>query len=100
MRSSRGHLGQAATGAARTATFLGERYHRIARHGGKAKPRSPSPAPSWSSSYWHLLSDPAARFTDLGYGYYQDRTGKDRRLRNHIRQIEALGFTGILNKTA
>ena len=33
----RGSLGQAATGAARTATFLGERYGRIARRRGKAK---------------------------------------------------------------
>ena len=62
------------------------------------RPRSPSPAPSWSSS--HLLSDPAARYTDLGPGYYQDRIDKDRKLKNHIRQIEALGFTVALNKTA
>jgi transposase len=33
----RGALGQAAPGAARTQTFLGERYHRIARRRGKAK---------------------------------------------------------------
>jgi transposase len=33
----RGSPGQAATGAARTATFPGERYHRIARRRGKAK---------------------------------------------------------------
>jgi transposase len=33
----RGSLGQAAVGASRTATFLGERYHRIARRRGKAK---------------------------------------------------------------
>ena len=33
----RGSLGQAATNAARTATFLGERYGRIARRRGKAK---------------------------------------------------------------
>ena len=33
----RGSLGQAAIGAARTATFLGERYYRIARRRGKAK---------------------------------------------------------------
>ena len=39
---------------------------------------------------WHLLEDPEARFTDLGYGYYQARTDTDRRLRNHIRQIQAL----------
>ena len=39
---------------------------------------------------WHLLADPAARYTDLGPGYYQARTDKDRRIKNHIRQIEAL----------
>ena len=33
----RGYLGQAANGAASTATFLGERYTRIARRRGKAK---------------------------------------------------------------
>ena len=49
---------------------------------------------------WHLLADPDARFTDLGYGYYQARTDKDRKLRNHIRQIQALGFTVTLTKGA
>jgi transposase len=85
----RGSLGQAATGAARTSTFLGERYHRIARRRGKAKAQV-AVARSILVIIWHLLADPAARFTDLGYGYYQDRTDKDRKLRNHIRQIEAL----------
>jgi transposase len=42
----RGALGQAANNAARTATFLGERYIRIARPAAKPRPRSPSPAPS------------------------------------------------------
>jgi transposase len=49
---------------------------------------------------WHLLSNPAARFTDLGYGYYQARTETSRRLRNHMRQIEALGFDVTLTKAA
>jgi transposase len=48
---------------------------------------------------WHLLADPDARFTDLGYGYYQARTDTDRKLRNHIRQIQALGFTVTVTKT-
>ncbi len=39
---------------------------------------------------WHLLADPTARYADLGYGYYQARTDKDKRIKNHIRQIEAL----------
>jgi transposase len=86
----RGALGQAATSAARTTTtFLGERYGRIARRRGKAKAQV-AVARSILIIIWHLLADPAARYTDLGYGYYPARTDKDRRVRNHIRQIEAL----------
>ena len=95
----RGTLGQAANGAARTHTFLGERYHRILRRRGKAKAQV-AVARSILVIIWHLLAGPSARYTDLGYGYYQDRTDKDRKLRNHMRQIEALGFTVTLNKTA
>ena len=50
---------------------------------------------------WHLLADPAARFTDLGSGYYQARTDKDRTIKNHIRQIEALlGHPVTITKAA
>jgi transposase len=85
----RGALGQAAVSAARTATFLGERHGRIARRRGKAKAQV-AVARSILVIIWHLLADPAARFTDLGPGYHQARTDTDRKLRNHIRQIEAL----------
>jgi hypothetical protein len=85
----RGAVGQAAVNAARTATFLGERYHRIARRRGKAKAQV-AVARSLLVIIWHLLADPAARFTDLGHGYYQARTDKDKKVKNHIRQIEAL----------
>ena len=95
----RGALGQAATGAAHTATFLGERYARIARRRGPAKAQV-AVARSILVIIWHLLADPAARYTDLGYGYYQARTDIDRKLRNHIRQIQALGFTVALTKDA
>jgi transposase len=95
----RGALGQAATGAARTATFLGERHARIARRRGPAKAQV-AVARSILVIIWHLLADPAARYTDLGYGYYQARTDVDRKLRNHIRQIQALGFTVTLTKGA
>ena len=93
----RGSLGQAATGAARTATFLGERYARIARRRGKAKAQV-AVARSILVIIWHLLADPAARYTDLGASYYQTRTDTDRKLRNHIRQIQALGFEVTLTK--
>jgi transposase len=94
----RGSLGQAAVGASRTATFLGERYSRIVRRRGKAKAQV-AVARSILVIIWHLLKDPAARFTDLGYGYYQARTDTDRKLRNHLRQIQALGFTVTVTKT-
>jgi transposase len=95
----RGALGQAATGAAHTATFLGERYARIARRRGPAKAQV-AVARSILVIIWHLLGDRTARYTDLGYGYYQARTDVDRKLRNHIRQIQALGFTVTLTKGA
>src|SRR5690348_512912 len=87
----RGSLGQAALGAARTATFLGERYHRIARRRGKARAQV-AVARSILVIIWHLLADPTARFTDLGPGYHQSRLDTSRKLRNHIQQIQALGF--------
>ena len=95
----RGALGQAATGASRTTTFLGERYGRIARRRGKAKAQV-AVARSILVIIWHLLADPAARFTDLGHGYYQARTDTDRKVRNHIRQIQALGFTVAITKAS
>jgi hypothetical protein len=82
----RGYLGQAATGAARTATFLGERYHRIARRRGPAKAQA-AVARSILVIIWHLLRDPQARYTDLGY--YETKINKGRKARNHIRQLEA-----------
>ena len=49
---------------------------------------------------WHLLADPAARYTDLGAGDYQARTDTNRKIRNHIRQIQALGFDVTITKAA
>ena len=94
----RGTLGQAATIAARTPTFLGERYHRIARRRGTAKAQV-AVARSILVIIWHLLADPTARYTDLGPGYHQARLDTDRKIRNHIRQIQALGFHVTLTKT-
>jgi hypothetical protein len=49
---------------------------------------------------WHLLHDPQARYADLGPGHYQNRIGKTRKARNHIRQLEALGYTVTLTQAA
>jgi transposase len=95
----RSSLGQAATGAARTATFLGERYARIARRRGKPKALTAVARPILVI-IWHLPADPAARYTDLGYRYHQARTDVGRKLRNHIQQIQALGFDVTLTRAA
>jgi transposase len=95
----RGYLGQAAIGAAGTATFLGERYHRIARRRGKAKAQV-AVARSLLVIIWHLLADPQARYADLGPGYYEARIDKHKKARNHIRQLEALGYTVTLTQAA
>jgi transposase len=95
----RGYLGQAAIGAAGTATFLGERYHRIARHRGKAKAQV-AIARSVLVIIWHLLADPEARYADLGSDYYQTRIDKNKKARSHIRQLEALGYTVTIAQAA
>jgi len=48
----------------------------------------------------HLLKDPTARFHDLGPGHFQNKTGKSRRARSHIRQLEPPGYTVTLTPAA
>ena len=95
----RSQLGQAATGAAKTTTFLGERHRRIARRRGGAKAQV-AVARSILVIIWHLLSDPAARYTDLGPGHYETTISKNRKARSHVHQLEALGYTVTLTQAA
>ena len=95
----KGVLGEAAAAAAKTGTFLGERYRRLVKRCGKLKALV-AIARSILVIVWHLLADPAARYHDLGSGYHTSRTDKGKRARNHIRQLEALGFTVTLTQAA
>jgi transposase len=92
-------LGEAAVAASKTDTFLGERYRRIARRRGKRR-AIVAVGRSILVIVWHLLSDPTARFQDLGAGFYDTRTGPERVKRNHIRQLEALGYKVTLEPAA
>jgi len=92
-------LGEAAVAASRTNTFLGERYRRIARRRG-SKRAVVAVGRSILIICWHLLSDPTVRFHDLGPGFYDSRVDSDRRKRNHIRQLEALGYKVTLQPAA
>jgi transposase len=92
-------LGEAATGAARTDTFLGERYRRIARRRGPQKAMV-AVGRSILVITWHLLSDHAAGYADLGADFYDARINPQRRIRAHVRQIEALGYKVTLQPAA
>jgi transposase len=92
-------LGEAAVTAGKTDTFLGERYRRIARRRGK-KRAIVAVGRSILVIVWHLLSDPEARFVDLGSDFYDNRIGPERKKRNHIRQLEALGYKVTLEPVA
>jgi transposase len=76
-------LGNAAAGAAKTDTFPGEEYRRIARRRG-SKRAIVALGRSILVIAWHLLSDPDARFCDLGPGYYATRIDPEHRKQNHI----------------
>jgi transposase len=92
-------LGEAAVGAAKTDSFLGERYRRIARRRG-AKKAIVAVGRSILVIVWHLLSDPDARYTDLGSDFFGQRINPERRKRAHVHQLEALGYKVTLEPAA
>jgi transposase len=94
-----GVLGEIAASASRTDTFLGERYRRLARRRGKRKALA-AVARSILVIIYCLLADPAARFRDLGPDYYDNRVSRDRKIANHIRQLEALGLSVTIGEAA
>jgi transposase len=81
-------LGDAAKGAARTKTFLGARYHRLARRRGKQRALV-AVGNSLLVIAWHLLSDPGAQLADLGPDWH-DRLAPLRRKRQLIAELERL----------
>ncbi|HEX3388683.1 MAG TPA: IS110 family transposase [Streptosporangiaceae bacterium] len=95
----RGHCTQAASGAARTDTFLGERLRRLARRSGGARARC-AVARSVLVIVWHLLSDPSARYADLGPDWHQRKADRDKKIRGHLRQLRALGLNVTVTEPA
>jgi transposase len=95
----RGTLGEVAAAAAKTDTFLGERYRRLVRRRGKLKALV-AIARSILVIVWHLLADPTARFRDLGADYHTSRIDTGRKTRSLVRQLEALGHTVTLQPAA
>ena len=83
-------LGQMATGAAKTDTFLGARYRRLIKRMPKKKALAAIER-SILVIIFHLLSDPSATFNDLGADFYTRRIDQRRRTDHLVRQLEALG---------
>ncbi len=84
-----GTLGNVVATAARTDTFLGARYRRIAKRRGKQRAMVAT-GNSVLVIVYHLLADPDVRFSDLGADHYESRIDKQRRARNLAWQLQAL----------
>ena len=95
----KGALGEAAAAAARTDTFLGERYRRLVKRRGKLKALV-AVARSILVTVWQLLADPTARFHDLGSDYHTSRVNTERKVRNHLAQLTAMGYRVTLEPAA
>jgi transposase len=95
----KGYCTQAAAGAARTETFLGERQRRLTRRIGPLRARC-AVARSILIIIWHLLNDPEARFTDLGTDWHELHSDRDRKIRGHLHQLQALGLEVTISNPA
>jgi transposase len=95
----RGYCTQAATGAAGTGTFLGERLRRLSRRLGGARARC-AVGRSILVIVWHLLASPEARFADLGPDWHAREGNRDRKIRAHLRQLQALGLDVTITPAA
>jgi transposase len=92
-------LGQMAAGAAKTDTFLGERYRRLIKRMPKAKAMAALQR-SILVIIFHLLSDPAATFNELGSDYHTKHLDIHRRTRTLVAQLQALGHHVTLTPAA
>ncbi len=90
-----GALGEAAASAAKTDTFLGERYRRIARRRGKRGRGSGRPLHPG-----HHLAPAVQPRHDLGADYYENRNGTRAASVSHVRRLQALGYRVTLEPVA
>jgi transposase len=94
----RGYCTQAATGTAKTDTFLGERLRRLSRRLGGSRAAC-AVGRSILIIVWHLLKNPGARFVDLGSDWHARKTDRDKKISGHLRQLRALGLQVTVTET-
>ena len=95
----KGYCTQAANGAASTDTFLGARLRRLSRRLGGNRAKC-AVARSILVIIWHLLANPEARFADLGPDWHERKADRDRKIRTHLRQLQALGLDVTITPAA
>ena len=69
-------------------------------HPPQPKTQTALSAATWTQGNWHLLADPAARFTDLGPDWHERKTDRDRKIRTRLRQLQALGLDVTITPAA
>jgi transposase len=84
----RGATGAAVMSAARTDTYPGTRYRRLARKRGKQKVIVAGSRIIVETAH-RIIADPGFRYTELGSGYHDQRDA-GRQTRDKIRQLERL----------
>ncbi len=91
-------LVQVALAAAQTRTaYARTLYQRIARHRGKGRAIL-AVANSLLQAIWHMLRHRCA-YRELGVDYYH-KASKEQLTKRHVRQLERLGYTVVLQATA
>src|SRR6266702_4466828 len=86
-----GTLGEASISVGRTQTFLGAKYRRLCTHMPKGKAQVAIMRTQLVIAH-ALLSDPDARYEDLGPDYYERKADIRRRAHSHARALERLGY--------
>jgi len=92
-------IGLAAVATRQTKSFLGERYRRLSRRIGKKKAQV-AIGRSMLVGAWHLLSDPASNWNDLGADHYTRTHSSERAKQGHLKALETLGYTVTLQPAA
>jgi len=86
-----GTLGEASISTGRTQTFLGAKYRRLCKRMPKKKAQVAIMRTQLVIAH-ALLSDPDARYEDLGPDYYERQADIRRRAHSHARALERLGY--------
>jgi hypothetical protein len=80
-------------------THLGAVYQRIVKRRGKRRALVAVARHILVIAY-RLISDPNARYLELGPDYVTRRIDTARRVRHHLAQLQALGYKAVLDPVA